>query len=224
MKTRPIKHEADSIVAFFDKLESNGAGSLAKQKGPPRLIEQGFKASPSLVAYAKDSMRKQRDGAIARQIEAREEQLDNAISGEGFILDVILSHALTRGDRIRAAIWAAPDQSDVTFYEAEQVDEGRWRCAVMCKDHDNRSGCYNIHVYIEGDQGATLQRIGCFERMVICPKGIPAEHQDANPTTLPAQDMKVLSIATRPIAPGLADDPSRPDTLRSRIGRMLRRH
>lgn len=54
---------------------------------------------------------------------------------------------------VRCAVWAAEDQSDLQWYEAEQREDGSYVVNVMARDFGYVQAVYNIDVYVSDTMG-----------------------------------------------------------------------
>ena len=81
-------------------------------------------------------------------------EVKNYSAGEGRF-DVVLKNIISPSGitRIQVPVWCLPDQSDIIWYEAEQLQDGSYIVHVDIKNHKYSIGEYQIHTYITTENG-----------------------------------------------------------------------
>ena len=86
--------------------------------------------------------------------------------------------------QVQVPVWSAPDQSDIYWYQAQNMGDGRWVADVDIANHQYHTGNYMIHAYASDSRGV-CSLIGATETFIQPTTGI---------TVKPNEDESVFTI------------------------------
>ncbi|MBM7642432.1 GBS Bsp-like repeat-containing protein [Streptococcus loxodontisalivarius] len=75
-------------------------------------------------------------------------------SSEGFRVSVSETDASKMIQSVSLAVWSEADNSNLKWYQINQATEGQFTAKVNVKDHGNKSGLYQVHVYVTFKDGS----------------------------------------------------------------------